>query len=120
MSPAAAPANPIAAVEALRNEFSRFSASFLADIDLLASSLTTKGAKAKKDAGYGDPADPRNKDGVNLTARGVEVAYRMFDEGKNRYQVAKEMQISFGGATYRHAAWTKEGGINRRRAALDE
>jgi hypothetical protein len=109
----------IAMIEALRTDFKRFSAAFLADLDRAADALAPKGANATTDEGYGDPADPRNKDGAKLTSRGIEVAYRMFEAGKNRYQVSKEMQITFGGATYRQTAWVKEGGVNRRRIALE-
>lgn len=59
-----------------------------------------------------DPMDPRNKtsDG-KLSERGVEVCYRLFDEGKTRYAVAKAMSISFGAATHRQQAWRKARGL---------
>jgi hypothetical protein len=55
-----------------------------------------------------DPANPHNKapDG-KLTAEGVECCYRMFDEGKTRYTVARAMKISFAAATHRFKAWRK-------------
>ncbi len=61
-----------------------------------------------------DPADPRNKtcDG-KLTEKGVECCYRMFDEGKSRYSVAREMRISFAAATHRFSSWMKAGGRSR-------
>lgn len=60
------------------------------------------------------PGDPRNKtcDG-KLSEKGVECCYRMFDEGKSRYSVAREMKISFAAATHRFASWMKSGGKNR-------
>src|SRR5690606_5832749 len=63
-----------------------------------------------------DPADPRNKtcDG-KLTPDGVECCYRLFDEGKSRYSVARSMKISFAAATHRFQAWIKEGGGERRK-----
>lgn len=64
-----------------------------------------------------DPMDPRNKmpDG-KLTERGVEVCYRLFDEGKTRYAVAKAMDISFGAATHRQHAWRKARGLDQGQA----
>ncbi len=66
-----------------------------------------------------DPANPLNKtcDG-KLTADGVECCYRMFDEGKSRYSVARSLKISFAAATHRFNAWRKAGGEKRQRALL--
>ena len=66
-----------------------------------------------------DPADPRNKtcDG-KLTPEGVETCYRLFDEGRSRYSVARSMKISFAAATHRFQAWMKEGGKTRKRPKL--
>ena len=70
-------------------------------------------------AGAFDPADPRNKtcDG-KLTPEGVETCYRLFDEGRSRYSVARSMRISFAAATHRFQTWMKEGGKARRRPKL--
>jgi hypothetical protein len=66
-----------------------------------------------------DPMDPRNKlrDG-KLTRRGVEICYRLFDRGSNRYAVAEAMGISFGAATHRLQAWTDAGGQERAKMPL--
>ena len=66
-----------------------------------------------------DPANPLNKtcDG-KLTADGVECCYRMFDEGKSRYSVARSLKISFAAATHRFNAWRKAGGEKRQRALM--
>ena len=66
-----------------------------------------------------DPANPHNKapDG-KLTEEGVECCYRMFDEGKSRYSVARAMKISFAAATHRLNAWRKAGGEKRQRTLL--
>ncbi|MGF7008384.1 hypothetical protein [Aminobacter sp. BE322] len=66
-----------------------------------------------------DPDNPLNKatDG-KLTEQGVECCYRMFDEGKSRYSVARAMKISFAAATHRFNAWRKAGGEKRQRALL--
>lgn len=73
----------------------------------------------EKPAGAFDPADPRNKtcDG-KLTPEGVETCYRLFDEGRSRYSVARSMKISFAAATHRFQAWVKEGGKGRRKPKL--
>src|SRR5262249_19753988 len=65
-----------------------------------------------------DPKSPLNKNGTNLTARGVEVAYRMFDAGKTRYAVSEALEISYGAASYRLEAWEKIGGKKRERKPL--
>ena len=66
-----------------------------------------------------DPSDPRNKTGEGkLTPQGVECCYRMFDEGKSRYSVARAMKISFAAATHRFQAWVKAGGTKRQNVRL--
>lgn len=66
-----------------------------------------------------DPSDPRNKTCEGkLTPQGVECCYRMFDEGKSRYSVARSMKISFAAATHRFSAWLKAGGKERSRIRL--
>ncbi len=65
-----------------------------------------------------DPKSPLNKQGANLTPRGVEVCYRLFDGGKTRYAVADAMGISYGAATHRFHAWEKLGGQKRERQPL--
>ena len=67
-----------------------------------------------------DPSDPSNKlaDG-KLTPQGVEVCYRLFDQGMTRYRVSRAMNISFGAASYREGRWRKEGGKDRKRRPLD-
>ena len=66
-----------------------------------------------------DPKDPRNKtaDG-RLTPRGVEICYRLFEEGKTRYAVSQAMNISYGAASHRQTAWKKVGGASRKREPL--
>ena len=66
-----------------------------------------------------DPANPHNKspDG-KLTEEGVECCYRLFDEGKSRYSVARQMKISFAAATHRFNTWRKAGGQKRQRSLL--
>jgi hypothetical protein len=61
-----------------------------------------------------DPRDPRNKNGVNLSPQGVELCYRMFDQGMTRYAVKEAFGISFGAADYRHRKWLAAGGASRR------
>jgi len=67
-----------------------------------------------------DPKDARNKlpDG-KLTARGVEICYRLFEIGRTRYAVSQAMGISFGAADHRLAAWKKAGGSSRPKMRLD-
>jgi hypothetical protein len=66
-----------------------------------------------------DPSDPRNKTCEGkLTPEGVECCYRLFDEGRSRYSVARSMKISFAAATHRFQAWMKAGGTQRRKPKL--
>lgn len=65
-----------------------------------------------------DPKNPLNKNGVNLSPRGIEVAYRMFDAGRTRYAVKEALDISYGAATHRFHAWEKVGGKNRMKSPL--
>lgn len=66
-----------------------------------------------------DPANPHNKapDG-KLTEEGIECCYRLFDEGKSRYSVSRQMKISFAAATHRFNTWRKVGGTRRKRTLL--
>ncbi len=62
--------------------------------------------------------DPRNKRGVNLTERGAEIVYRLFDQGKTRNYVKDRMKIAFGSANERYAKWLALGGPNREKQPL--
>lgn len=66
-----------------------------------------------------DPANPRNKtsDG-KLTGEGVESCFRLFDEGKSRYSVARQLKISFAAANHRFNQWRKAGGAKRQKTLL--
>ncbi|APL95497.1 hypothetical protein [Sphingobium indicum] len=66
-----------------------------------------------------DPGNPLNKIGDNLSPRGVEVCYRLYDQGKTRYAVSQALKISYGAATHRFHAWEKLGGVNRQRQPLE-
>ena len=70
-----------------------------------------------------NPKDPANKYMIGglekLTPRGVEVCYRLFDQGVTRYGVSQAMDISFGAADHRHTSWTKAGGLGREKKPLD-
>lgn len=88
-------------------------------IDTIQAELDRLRGLVRPMVGEFDPADPRNKncDG-KLTPHGVECCYRMFDEGKSRYSVARAMKISFAAATHRFQSWTKAGGDERPRIRL--
>ncbi len=66
-----------------------------------------------------DPSNPHNKTPEGkLTSDGVECCYRMFDEGKSRYSVARAMKISFAAATHRFRSWREAGGAKRKVALM--
>lgn len=66
-----------------------------------------------------DGHDPSNKNGLNLTPRGVEILYRVFDDGGGYNRAAKMLGISQGAAKNRKASWLAAGGPNRKKALLD-
>lgn len=86
------------------------------NLDRLEAKLVPPASEPEDDL---DPRNPLNKDGVNLTPRGVEVCYRLFDRGKTRYAVSQAMEISYGAATHRFHAWEKLGGKDRERRPLE-
>jgi hypothetical protein len=67
-----------------------------------------------------DGHDPRNKNGLNLTERGVEIIYRVFDDGGGYNRAAKMVNISQGAAKNRKACWVKAGGPNRQKKLLPD
>jgi len=87
-----------------------------ANLDRIEAMLRPAGAEAEEDL---DPKNPLNKNGVNLSSRGIEVAYRMYDAGKTRYAVAEALGISYGSATHRLHAWEKAGGKQRQKQPLE-
>jgi hypothetical protein len=66
-----------------------------------------------------DGHDPRNKIGLNLTPRGVEILYRVFDDDGGYNRAAKMLNISQGAAKNRKALWQKLGGKSRQKQILD-
>ena len=63
--------------------------------------------------------DPRNKDGANLSARGAEILYRLFDDGAGYNRASKALGITQTAARNRKGLWEKLGGLNRTREPLD-
>jgi hypothetical protein len=66
-----------------------------------------------------DGHDPRNKNGQNLTPRGIEILYRVFDDNGGYNRAAKMLNISQGAAKNRKGSWLKAGGTNRVKSVLD-
>ena len=66
-----------------------------------------------------DGHDPRNKNGLNLTPRGTEILYRVFDGGGGYNRAAKMLNITQGAAKNRKAMWAKAGGLDRQKEILD-
>jgi hypothetical protein len=63
--------------------------------------------------------DVRNKNGQNLTARGAEILYRLFDDGAGYNRASKALGITQTAARNRKGLWEKLGGLNRTRERLD-
>lgn len=67
----------------------------------------------RPDRSYGDDYVPPTG---HLTARGVEICYRLFDLGKSPIAVAYLMGITLRSAERRKRTWIAAGGIERQRA----
>ena len=76
-------------------------------------------ASAFKSPSQEDGRDLRNKNDKNLTPRGVEILYRVFDDGGGYNRAAKMLTISQSAAKNRKAMWTRLGGANRKKEILD-
>lgn len=63
--------------------------------------------------------EPQNKIGVNLSPRGIELIYRLYDHGSSVRAASIAMAISHRAAKWRKGAWEKAGGSNRPRTVLD-
>lgn len=93
-------------------------ASLIAGVNHLKSLLDS--STVEPDIGTPDPLDPANKNEQGkLTARGVEICYRLFDAGNSRYAVGHLMDISFTAANHRHQTWQNLGGSQRTKQPLD-
>jgi hypothetical protein len=66
-----------------------------------------------------DGLDPRNKNGANLTPRGVEILFRAFDDCAGYNRAGKLLNITQGAAKNRKDQWRKLGGIHRVKTPLD-
>lgn len=66
-----------------------------------------------------DGHDPRNKNGLNLTPRGVEILFRVFDDAGGYNRAAKMLNITQAAAKNRKAQWVNAGGVQRQKMLLD-
>lgn len=66
-----------------------------------------------------DGHDPRNKNRLTLTPRGVEILYRVFDDNGGYNRAAKMVNIAQTAAKHRKAAWLHVGGKDRAKLILD-
>ncbi|WP_166040345.1 hypothetical protein [Sphingosinicella sp. YJ22] len=63
--------------------------------------------------------EAQNKIGVNLSPRGVEIIYRLFDHDSSVRAASISMGISHRAAKWRKNAWLKAGGKARPTVILD-
>ena len=108
---------PTASIEALRNEIIAFINTRFDELMTRARAAPT--ATQLKMPTVEDGRDSRNKNGHNLTERGAELLYRMFDDGAGYNRASKMLNITQAAAKNRKAAWEKAGGVNRQRLSLD-
>lgn len=111
--------NVIAAVEATRDSLIDMVNKACDDLIAKLAPQPTSGGVSYKMPTLADGHDPRNKNGLNLTPRGVEILYRVFDDGGGYNRAAKMLQISQGAAKNRKGLWQKLGGPNRQKMLLD-
>jgi len=111
--------NVVAAIEAMRTDLT---ASIDRACDGLRAALASEAPPTHavlKFPTLQDGHDPRNKNGLNLTERGVEILYRVFDDDGGYNRAAKMLNISQGAAKNRKGLWMKVGGKNRQKLVLD-
>jgi len=113
------PSTAVSLIETLRANLHAHVDAALDDALQRLSSANVDDAISFKDPTIEDGHDPRNKNGLNLTPRGVEILYRVFDKGGGYNKAAKMLKITQGAAKNRKAIWTKLGGINRKKQVLD-
>lgn len=65
--------------------------------------------------------DPQNKqeNGINLSERGIEVVYRLYDHGSSVRKVSRMLDISQQAAKWRKGKYLQEGGAGRPRKKID-
>jgi hypothetical protein len=113
------PMTAIATIEALRANLHAHIDATCDDAVQKLSPDDTPAAAVYKQPTLADGHDPRNKNGQNLTPRGAEIIYRVFDDGGGYNRAAKMLNISQRGAKNRKSIWTKAGGQNRTKQVLD-
>lgn len=70
---------------------------------------------------FNDPTDehcqdPRNKNGHNLTPEGLEILYRLLDQGAGYNSAGRKMSITQSAVKRRKKDWEAAGGANRTKA----
>lgn len=85
--------------------------------DELIARLTKKpsptGAIAYKDPTEEDCRDPRNKVGLNLTPEGIEILFRLLDNGAGYNSAGRKMSITQTAVKNRKKDWEAAGGVKR-------
>lgn len=66
-----------------------------------------------------DGRDPRNKNGNNLTPRGLEILFRVFDDDGGYNRAGKLLNITQAAAKNRKQQWVQQGGKARTKSLLD-
>ena len=111
--------NIVKTIEALRAELhAHINSACDNAIGTLAPQTTSIGVKFKSPT-PSDGLDQRNKTGQFLTPRGMEILYRVFDEGGGYNRAARMLSISQGAAKNRKDLWVKLGGLTRTKQILD-
>lgn len=104
-----------AAIEAARHE-----AHVIVDrsFDSLRERLTPAPTAPTGTCIYKDPTDedcrdPRNKNGLNLTADGLELLFRLLDKGAGYNSAGRKLSITQSAVKNRKKDWEANGGTNR-------
>jgi hypothetical protein len=62
--------------------------------------------------------DPRNKNGLNLTPEGLEILFRLLDQGAGYNSAGRKMSITQTAVKNRKKDWEAAGGLRREKAFI--
>lgn len=88
--------------------------------DALLQSLVPDAKTPTGSVNYNDPSDehcrdPRNKNGHNLTPEGVEILFRLLDQGAGYNSAGRKMSITQTAVKNRKKDWEVAGGLKRKK-----
>ncbi|WP_341990720.1 hypothetical protein [Azorhizobium sp. AG788] len=106
-----------AAIEAARQDVH---ASVERSFDALLQRLIPEAKTPTGGVNFNDPTDehcrdPRNKNGHNLTPEGVEILFRLLDQGAGYNSAGRKMSVTQTAVKNRKKDWEAAGGLKRKK-----